>query len=184
MLRILALMLVVAAAEASVAGVVEHLAGREVMRRGFKELRLVEDPWPWALTIGLRAGYPQIAGIAVGAIIDRDIDALGSTAGWAPMVEVEAALGGGKASLGIGRVDGGFGVPHWIIGAVWAPELKATVLRTWGDLVLEPDQTFVGPELGFSWFGVATFGVGALFRVQGDAPDEEWTVSASIGLGL
>ncbi|HYE08192.1 MAG TPA: hypothetical protein VEL07_21950 [Planctomycetota bacterium] len=184
MLRIVALVLVAAVADASVAGIVEHLAGREVMRRGFKELREVEDPWPWALTIGLRAGYPQIAGIAVGAILDGDIDELGTTAGWAPMVEVEAAIGGGKASLGIGRVDGGFGVPHWIIGALWAPELKATVLRTWGDLVLEPDQTFVGPELGFSCYGVVTIGVGALFRVQGDAPDEEWTVSASIGIGL
>ncbi len=155
------------------------------MRRGFEHLRLVDDPWPWALTIGLRVGYPQIAGIAVGAIIDDDVDGHGSTDGWAPMMEFEAALGGGKASLGVGRVDGGFGFPHWIVGALWAPELKATVLRTWGDpLGLEPDQTFIGPEIGLSWYGIATVGLGALFRVQGDAPDEEWTISASLGIGL
>jgi hypothetical protein len=101
-----------------------------------------------------------------------------------PFVELEPGLGGGKLSLGWSRVSGTTNRSGSFLKAAYiGAAIKATVLRTWGDLGwVESGRTYTGVEFGLP-VAQANLGVGLLYRVDsGDG--HRWLVTGSIGWGF
>jgi hypothetical protein len=135
----------------------------------------------------LRLSYPQLVSGSFGWLATRqprDYDCRTPCDMWGPFTQIEPGLGGGKISVGYGRVIGeqrrG---PIALSGVYLALGIKATVLRTWGSASLEPeDQTYAGAEFEFSVAKV-NMGIGALNRMQGSS-GEEWIVTGYMGWGF
>jgi hypothetical protein len=135
----------------------------------------------------LRLSYPQVVSVSLGFVASRqpaDYDCRTPCDLWGPFAQVEPGVGGGKLSLGYGRIIGEHHRGGKILSNVYlALGIKGTVLRTWGSESLEPtDQTYAGAEFEFSVAKV-NFGIGALNRVTGDA-GRPWIVTAHLGLGF
>jgi len=135
----------------------------------------------------LRLSYPQIASLSYGILLTRlpaAYDCRVPCDMWGGFAQVEPGIGGGKASVGWGRVIGEQrrGRPY-LAGVFLAMAGKATVLRTWGEeSPLPASQTYVGAEFEFSVARV-NMGVGALRRVAGDE-GRDWVVTGHLGWGF
>ena len=135
----------------------------------------------------LRLTYPQIASLSYGVLLTRlpvEYDCRVPCDMWGGFAQIEPGLGGGKASVGWGRLIGEQrqGRP-FLSGVFLAMAGKATVLRTWGDeSPLPANQGYVGGEFEFSVARV-NMGVGALHRVSGD-DGREWVFTGHLGWGF
>jgi len=135
----------------------------------------------------LRLTYPQIASLSYGVLLTRlpvAYDCRVPCDMWGGFAQIEPGLGGGKASVGWGRVIGEQrqGRP-FLSGVFLAMAGKATVLRTWGDeSPLPANQGYVGGEFEFSVARV-NMGVGALHRVSGD-DGRDWVFTGHLGWGF
>jgi hypothetical protein len=135
----------------------------------------------------LRLSYPQIASLSYGVLFSRQPAA--STCRtpcdfWGGFGQLEPGLGGGKLSLGWGRVIGQRrpGLP-FLSSVYLAMAGKATLLRTWGSSSPLPEnQTYIGPEFEFS-IAKVNMGVGLLGRVRGD-DGRDWVVTGHLGWGF
>lgn len=98
--------------------------------------------------------------------------------------QVEPGIGGGKLSVGWGRVSGSTGKDDRVMTRVYlAMGIKATLLRTWGNGgTAEPDSTYAGLEIEFS-IARMNFGLGILHRV-GDGNRNPWVVTGGLGWGF
>ena len=122
--------------------------------------------------LGLRAGIPQKASVAVGLVAGKNYRERGHTEDVA--LYVEPGLSAGRASLGyingFGNMGSGFGV-------------AGTVMRTWKDPVnLATNATYVGGEL---WVWPMFFSgprVGVFRRITGTS--NGWFLTADFGFGL
>jgi hypothetical protein len=136
---------------------------------------------------GAHLSYPQIVSGSLAVMFTSQV------VGWdcrtpcdyrGPFVELEPGLGGGKLSMGWGRVTGnanrrGSFLKSAFIGAAY----KLTVLRTWGNYGWVPgNRTYVGLELGVP-AAQANVGLGLLYRVDG-GDGRRWTITASAGWGF
>lgn len=103
---------------------------------------------------------------------------------WGTFAQVEPGLGGGKLSVGWGRVIGEQMKGDFALSSVLlAMGIKGTVLRTWGDRSRLPDdQTYAGAEFEFSVARV-NMGVGVLNRLSGEE-GAEWVITSFLGWGF
>jgi hypothetical protein len=135
----------------------------------------------------LRLSYPQIASLSYGVLLTRlpaAYDCRVPCDMWGGFAQIEPGIGGGKASVGWGRVIGEQrrGRPY-LAGVFLAMAGKATVLRTWGEeSPLPASQTYAGAEFEFSVARV-NMGLGALRRVAGDE-GRDWVVTGHLGWGF
>ena len=135
----------------------------------------------------VRLSYPQIASLSYGVLLTRlpvAYDCRVPCDMWGGFAQIEPGLGGGKASVGWGRLIGEQrqGRP-FLSGVFLAMAGKATVLRTWGDeSPLPENQGYVGGEFEFSVARV-NMGVGALHRVSGD-DGRDWVFTGHLGWGF
>jgi hypothetical protein len=112
-------------------------------------------------------------GIRVG-IVKKD----GSDYGRGFLIQAQPGLGGVALNVGWAPVA----LPAWGTQAVGLA-IKARVLRTWGDPWggLEPEQSYVGGEIGVAW--IVKISVGVLTRVSGDG-GKKTIVTWGVGVGL
>jgi hypothetical protein len=103
---------------------------------------------------------------------------------WGGFVQLEPGVGGGKASVGWGRVIGEQRHGRPFVSSVYlAMAGKATVLRTWGhESALPADQTYLGAEFEFSVARV-NMGIGALHRISG-REGRDWVLTGQLGWGF
>jgi hypothetical protein len=138
-------------------------------------------------TIALRLSHPQVASASLGWIFTRqpvDYDCRTPCDHWGPFTQIEPGLGGGKLSLGWGRVIGEQRRGRIALSSVYlAMGLKASVLRTWGDDSREPaNQSYLGPEFEFSVARV-NMGIGFLNLIDG-ATGSDWIMTWYFGWGF
>jgi hypothetical protein len=138
-------------------------------------------------TAALRLSYPQVVSGSIGWISTRqprDYDCRTPCDLWGVFGQIEPGLGGGKASLGYGRVIGEQRKGPFALSSVFlAMGIKGSVLHTWGDQSQLPsNQTYVGPEFEFSVARV-NMGIGALARVSGD-DGRRWVITGYLGWGF
>jgi hypothetical protein len=102
----------------------------------------------------------------------------GSDYGRGFLIQAQPGLGGVAFNVGWAPVA----LPAWGTQAVGLA-IKARVLRTWGDPWggLEPEQSYVGGEVGVAW--IVKISVGVLTRVSGDAGSKT-IVTWGVGVGL
>jgi hypothetical protein len=132
----------------------------------------VSGQWHMLPALGLRAGIPQKASVALGIVAGKNYRERGHTEDVA--LYVEPGLSAGRASLayisGFGNMGSGFGV-------------AATTLRTWKDPInLATNATYVGAE---AWLWPLFFSgprIGVFRRVAGGSPG--WFFTADFGFGL
>ena len=132
----------------------------------------VSGEWHMLPALGLRAGIPQKASVALGIVAGKNFRERGHTEDVA--VYVEPGLSAGRASLayisGFGNAGSGFGV-------------AATALRTWKDPInLATNATYAGAEI---WVWPMFFTgprVGVFRRIAGGSPS--WFFTADFGFGL
>ncbi len=100
-----------------------------------------------------------------------------------PYLQLGAGTGGGRFSVGWGRLWTDVGRSGFLRHAYMGFGFRATALRTWHDPVTAPDSaTYVGPELEISIDRVNIV-LGALRQTAG--PDRrDWIFSWSLGLGF
>jgi len=132
----------------------------------------VSGQWHMLPALGLRAGIPQKASVALGIVAGKNYRERGHTEDVA--LYVEPGLSAGRASLayinGFGNMGSGFGI-------------AATALRTWKDPVnLPTNATYAGGEI---WLWPIFFSgprVGVFRRIAGGSPG--WFFTADFGFGL
>lgn len=135
----------------------------------------------------LRLTYPQIASLSYGVLLTRQprgYDCRTPCDMTGGFVQIEPGIGGGKASVGWGRVVGEQRSGRPFISSVYlAMAGKVTALRTWGDeSSLPANQTYAGAEFEFSVARV-NMGVGALNRVSG-REGRDWVFTGYLGWGF
>jgi hypothetical protein len=135
----------------------------------------------------LRLSYPQLVSGSFGWLFTRqpkDYDCRTPCDLWGTFTQIEPGVGGGKLSLGWGRVIGEHRRGPVALSSVYlAWGLKGTVFRSWGSESRVPrDQTYAGAEFEFSIARVNA-GVGALHRVNGDQ-GKDWIVTGHLGWGF
>jgi hypothetical protein len=127
--------------------------------------------------LGVEIGSPlklsANLGIRIGTV-QKD----GSEYGRGFLVQAQPGLGGVAFNVGWAPVA----LPAWGTQAVGLA-IKARVLRTWGDpwAGLEPEQNYVGGEVGVAW--IVKISVGVLTRVSGDG-GKKTIVTWGVGIGL
>jgi len=135
----------------------------------------------------LRLSYPQIVSLSYGALVTRQptgYDCRTPCDFWGGFGQLEPGIGGGKLSLGWGRVIGEQrrGRP-FLSSAYLGLAGKATVLRTWGSSSPLPEnQTYAGAEVEVS-IAKVNMGLGVLGRVSGDE-GRDWVVTGHLGWGF
>jgi hypothetical protein len=135
----------------------------------------------------LRLTYPQVVSASFGWISTRqprDYDCRTPCDLWGVFGQIEPGLGGGKASVGYGRVIGEQRKGTFALSSAYlALGVKGSILRTWGDQSqVPPNQTYAGPEFEFSIARV-NMGIGALGRVSGDQ-GRTWIITGYLGWGF
>lgn len=135
----------------------------------------------------LRLTYPQIASLSYGVLVTRlprSYDCRTPCDMWGGFAQVEPGIGGGKASVGWGRVIGEQRQGRPFISSVYlAMAGKATLLHTWGgESPLPAKQTYAGAEFEFSVARV-NMGIGALNRLSG-REGRDWVVTGYLGWGF
>ena len=119
---------------------------------------------------GVKYTTPQKFSVMIG------LESTSSSMGWSSsgsFVAIEPGIGGGKLHLGYFEGQGFGGLL-----------MKLSLLRTWGaPLDFEPDQTYVGAELTYSYFLVSLTG-GGYVHVAGDDDEHDFIFSGGIGLGF
>ncbi len=135
----------------------------------------------------VRLAYPQVASVSLGAVATKlpaAYDCRTPCDMWGAFGQLEPGIGGGKVSIGYGRIIGEHHRGGRILSNVYlALGLKGTVLRTWGSASREPvGHTYAGPEFEFSIARV-NMGIGALNRIRGDE-GSEWIATAHLGWGF
>jgi hypothetical protein len=134
-----------------------------------------------------RLSYPQVVSGSFGWIFARQptsYDCRTPCNLVGPFAQIEPGLGGGKASIGYGRVIGEQRRGPVALSSVYlALGIKGSVLYSWGEhSQVPPNQTYFGPEFELSVARV-NFGVGVLGRVSGDE-GRDWIVSGWLGWGF
>jgi hypothetical protein len=132
----------------------------------------VSGQWHMLPALGLRAGIPQKASVALGIAMGKNYREKGHTEDLA--VYVEPGLSAGRASIGyingFGNMGSGFG-------------FAATALRTWKDPInLKTNVTYAGAEV---WVWPIFFSgprIGLFRRVSGSS--HSWFLTADFGVGL
>lgn len=120
----------------------------------------------------VHASYPQVLSASLGLLLSRQPSDYVCTTPcdfWGTFAELEPGLGGGKLSLGWGRVIGEQrGTGPLLTSAYLGLAVKASVLHTWGEPPGVPaGQTYAGLELELS-IAKVNMGAGLLSRVAGD----------------
>jgi hypothetical protein len=156
------------------------LAGRIIADEQDTEGRTVR-------AMALRVSYPQVVSASIGWIFTSQpagYDCRTTCDHRGVFAQVEPGLGGGKLSLGWGRVIGEQNHRGVTLSRVFlAMGFKASLLRSWGaDSQIPPDQTYLGPEYEFSVARV-NMGLGALARIDGDS-GSGWIVTGYLGWGF
>jgi hypothetical protein len=136
---------------------------------------------------GVHVSYPQVVSASMAVMLTsqpRGWDCRTPCDWRGPFVEIEPGLGGGKLSLGWGRVVGNSNRSgSFLKTAFTGVAYKLTFLRTWSDSGWVPDgRSYAGFELGVPAAG-ANVGIGLLYRVDG-GDGRQWTVTASAGWGF
>jgi hypothetical protein len=127
--------------------------------------------------LGVEVGSPlklsANLGIRIGTV-KKD----GSDYGRGFLIQAQPGLGGIALNVGWAPVA----LPAWGTQAVGLA-IKARVLRTWGDPWggLEPEQSYVGGEIGVAW--IVKISVGVLTRVS-EGSGKKTIVTWGIGVGL
>jgi len=135
----------------------------------------------------IRLSYPQVVSASIGWISTRqprDYDCRTPCDLWGVFGQIEPGLGGGKASVGYGRVIAELRKGPFALSSVFlALGIKGTVLHSWGDeSQLPSNQTYAGPEFEFSIARV-NMGIGVLGRVSGD-DGRRWVITGQLGWGF
>lgn len=151
-----------------------------------RRLFLDEGFGPSAVLVGsLRLSTPQIVSASIGVIIGtRDgTHCHEMCVASGILIQAEPGLGGGKLSVGYAWGLGqGVGGLFLLPGAAF--DIKASVLRTWGETwSVAPDQTFVGGEVDISLM-LLKFSIGVMRRITGDAPGDDWLFTIGGGVGF
>lgn len=130
-------------------------------------------------TFSLKVSNPMIVSASFGWVFGK-VDDLGffSIRRRGILVEGEAGIGGGKASLGY--LDQGIFL-YFPLGF----DVKASVMRTWGKTwTVDPYQSYAGIEADFYAFW-AKLSVGIFKRISSGGPeDDDWFVSVGAGIGF
>jgi hypothetical protein len=127
--------------------------------------------------LGVEVGSPlelsANLGIRIGTV-QKD----GSDYGRGFLIQVQPGLGGVSFNVGWAPVA----LPAWGTQAVGLA-IKVRALRTWGEPWggLEPEQSYVGGEVGVAW--IVKISVGVLTRVSGDG-GKKTIVTWGVGIGL
>ena len=158
----------------------EELTDRIIAEEQTAERRLV----PIA---AFRVSYPQIASLSYGVLLSRQPASYTCRTPcdfWGGFGQLEPGVGGGKLSLGWGRVIGERRSGRPFLSSVsLALAGKMTVLRSWGgSSPLPSGQTYAGPELEVS-IAKVNMGVGVLGRISGDQ-GRDWVVTGHLGWGF
>jgi hypothetical protein len=134
-----------------------------------------------------RLSYPQVASLSYGVLFSRQPASYTCRTPcdyWGGFAQVEPGLGGGKLSLGWGRVIGERRSGRPFLSSVYlALAGKLSLLQSWGaSSPLPSGQTYLGPELEVS-IAKVNMGVGLLGRVGGDQ-GRDWVVTGHLGWGF
>jgi hypothetical protein len=134
-----------------------------------------------------RLSYPQIASLSYGVILSRQPAAYTCRTPcdfWGGFGQLEPGLGGGKLSLGWGRVIGEQRPGRPFLSSVYlALAGKLSLFASWGgSSPLPSGQTYLGPELEVS-IAQVNMGIGVLGRVSGDE-GRDWVVTGHLGWGF
>ncbi len=136
---------------------------------------------------GAQFSYPQVVSASIGVMFASQPAGYDCTTPCdfrGPFLQLEPGLGGGKFSLGWGRVTGhtnrsGSFLTAAFIGLAY----KLTFLQTWGDIGwVEAGRTYAGVEFGLPVAQV-NLGLGLLYRVDGQ-DDGRWLVTGGVGWGF
>jgi hypothetical protein len=134
-----------------------------------------------------RLSYPQIASLSYGVLLSRQPASYTCRTPcdyWGGFAQVEPGLGGGKLSLGWGRVIGERRSGRPFLSSVYlALAGKLSLFQSWGgSSPLPSGQTYLGPELEVS-IAKVNMGIGLLARAGGDE-GRDWVVTGHLGWGF
>jgi len=136
---------------------------------------------------GVQLTYPQVVSASIGVMFASQpatFDCRTPCDFRGPFVQLEPGLGGGKLSIGWGRITGntnrsGSFLTAGFIGLAY----KLTVFRSWGEVgPVEAGRTYAGLEIGLP-VAQANLGLGLLYRVDGGSGGR-WMVTGGAGWGF
>jgi len=136
---------------------------------------------------GVQLTYPQVVSASFGLLFSSQPASYDCTTPCdfrGPFAQLEPGLGGGKLSLGWGRITGNTNRSGSILTAAFIGlAYKLTFLRTWGDSGwVEAGRTYAGIEVGLP-VAQANLGLGLLYRVDGGT-GSRWLVTGGAGWGF
>ena len=131
----------------------------------------------WELLLGLKATTPQRVSISLGAarLFPRGETWQKNSHG--PLIQIEPGWSGCKYQIGY--------MIFWAESGIGGATLfKLSLLQTWDDPIgIEKDQIYLGGEFEVMGMYILNLNIGAYGHISGDVDDDNFLLSAGIGIG-